>query len=88
MEEGALKGDAVSNDNDPGLLEKIAQYDPELRFRQLTGITLKLAFAMTLVLSLFHIYTAGFGVLQEWRHRAFHLSFVLPLVFHLLCGQA
>ncbi|MBU2646907.1 TRAP transporter permease [bacterium] len=61
----------------------VSQYDPELRFRQLTGITLKLTFYMTLVLSLFHIYTAGFGVLQEWRHRAFHLAFVLPLVFFL-----
>ena len=87
MEESVLKGDAIPNDNDPGLLEKIAQYDPELRFRQLTGITLKLAFVMTLVLSLFHIYTAGFGVLQEWRHRAFHLSFVLPLVFIFYAGK-
>jgi len=61
----------------------IAKYDPELRFRQLSGITLKLAFFMTLVLSIFHIYTAGFGVFQEWRHRAFHLAFVLPLVYLL-----
>lgn len=64
-------------------IEDIAKYDPELRFRQLTGITLKLAFFMTQVLSIFHIYTAGFGVFQEWRHRAFHLAFVLPLVFFL-----
>jgi len=64
-------------------IEEIAKYDPEFRFRQLTGITLKLAFFMTLVLSIFHIYTAGFGVFQEWRHRAFHLAFVLPLVFFL-----
>jgi TRAP-type uncharacterized transport system fused permease subunit len=63
--------------------DKVSQYDPELRFRRLTGITLKLTFYMTLILSLFHIYTAGFGVLQEWRHRAFHLAFVLPLVFFL-----
>jgi TRAP-type uncharacterized transport system fused permease subunit len=62
-------------------VEKIAKYDPEMRFRQLTGITAKLVFTMTIVLSIFHIYTAGFGVLQEWRHRAFHLAFVLPLVF-------
>ena len=61
-------------------LDEISKYDPELRFRQATGITLKLTFYMTLILSLFHIYTAGFGVLQEWRHRAFHLAFVLPLV--------
>ena len=64
-------------------IEDIAKYDPEFRFRKLTGITLKLAFFMTQVLSIFHIYTAGFGVFQEWRHRAFHLAFVLPLVFFL-----
>jgi len=64
-------------------MEEISKYDPEVRFRAATGIVLKLTFAMTLVLSIFHIYTAGFGVLQEWRHRAFHLSFVLPLVYFL-----
>ncbi len=63
--------------------EILAKYDPELRFRRLSGMTLKLAFFMTLVLSIFHIYTAGFGVFQEWRHRAFHLAFVLPLVYLL-----
>jgi TRAP-type uncharacterized transport system fused permease subunit len=61
--------------------DQIAKYDPEMRFRRLTGMTARLVFAMTIVLSIFHIYTAGFGVLQEWRHRAFHLAFVLPLVF-------
>ncbi len=66
-----------------GHMETVATYDPELRFRRLTGITLKLVFFMTLVLSIFHIYTAGFGVFQEWRHRAFHLAFVLPLVYFL-----
>ncbi|MBW2673910.1 MAG: hypothetical protein JRD89_10935, partial [Deltaproteobacteria bacterium] len=66
-----------------GHVEILEKYDPELRFRQLTGITLKLVFFMTLVLSIFHIYTAGFGVFQEWRHRAFHLAFVLPLVYFL-----
>ena len=61
--------------------DQISKYDPELRFRRLAGITAKLVFAMTIILSIFHIYTAGFGVLQEWRHRSFHLAFVLPLVF-------
>jgi TRAP-type uncharacterized transport system fused permease subunit len=56
-------------------IDEIAKYDPELRFRRLSGIALKLMYAMTLVLSIFHIYTAGFGVLQEWRHRAFPSSF-------------
>ena len=61
--------------------EELAKYDPEMRFRKIAGLTAKLVFAMTITLSIFHIYTAGFGVLQELRHRAFHLSFVLPLVF-------
>jgi TRAP transporter 4TM/12TM fusion protein len=64
-------------------IDTIAKYDPELRFRRLSGLALKLMYAMTLILSIFHIYTAGFGVLQEWRHRTFHLAFVLPLVFFL-----
>ena len=62
-------------------VEVISKYDPEMRFRRLSGLSLKLVFVMTQILSVFHIYTAGFGVLQEWRHRAFHLAFVLPLVF-------
>ncbi len=77
-------GEATEILSSPGIKEaedQIAKYDPEMRFRRLTGITAKLVFAMTIVLSIFHIYTAGFGVLQEWRHRAFHLAFVLPLVF-------
>jgi len=61
--------------------EQIEKYDPEMRFRKLAGLAAKLVFVMTITLSIFHIYTAGFGVLQELRHRAFHLSFVLPLVF-------
>jgi TRAP-type uncharacterized transport system fused permease subunit len=64
-------------------MEEISKYDPEVRFRKVSRITLKLTFVMTLVLSIFHIYTAGFGVLQEWRHRSFHLAYVLPLVFFL-----
>ena len=78
MEQKDIISSNVVSDN---IDKEIAKYDPEFRFRQLTGITMKLAFFMTLVLSIFHIYTAGFGVLQEWRHRAFHLAFVLPLVF-------
>lgn len=62
-------------------IDEIAKYDPEMRFRYVSNVAAKFVFAMTIILSLFHIYTAGFGVLQEWRHRAFHLAFVLPLVF-------
>ena len=76
QEKGAVLTAELKDD-----VEQIAKYDPEMRFRHLEGITARLIFAMTVILSIFHIYTAGFGVLQEWRHRAFHLAFVLPLVF-------
>ena len=33
------------------------------------------------MLSLFHYYTAGFGLLQEVTHRGVHLAFVLGLIF-------
>ena len=55
----------------------VETFDPELRFRKLTGVAAKVVLVMCLILSIFHIYTAGFGVLQEWKHRAFHLSFVV-----------
>ncbi len=64
-------------------IDQVAKYDPELRFRKLSGLTLKLVAAMCIVHSVFHVYTAGFGILQEWRHRAYFLAFVLPLVFFL-----
>ncbi|HOD34939.1 MAG TPA: TRAP transporter permease [Syntrophales bacterium] len=64
-------------------VDEVAKYDPELRFRKLSGLTLKLVIAMCIVHSVFHVYTAGFGILQEWRHRAYFLAFVLPLVFFL-----
>src|SRR5690606_6755103 len=32
-------------------------------------------------LSIFHVYTAGFGLLNEVMHRTIHLTFVMGLVF-------
>ncbi|MGC8810178.1 MAG: TRAP transporter permease [bacterium] len=61
--------------------ELVETFDPELRFRKLRGAAEKIVLIMCIILSLFHIYTAGFGVLQEWKHRCFHFSFVLSLIF-------
>ena len=61
--------------------ELVETFDPEMRFRNLKGLAAKVALIMCIILALFHIYTAGFGVLQEWKHRCFHLSFVLALIF-------
>ncbi len=36
---------------------------------------------LLIALSLFHYYTAGFGLLRETTHRGVHLAFVLGLIF-------
>ena len=61
--------------------ELIAEFEPEARYRALTKKAGVVVLVFCLILSLFHIYTAGFGVLQEWKHRAFHLTFVLTLIY-------
>ena len=67
--------------DDEKVKELVETFDPELRFRNLKGLAAKAALIMCIILALFHIYTAGFGVLQEWKHRCFHLSFVLSLIY-------
>ena len=41
------------------------------------------AFALCVAMSLFHLYTAGIGLLQTPVQRAVHVGFVLVLVFLL-----
>ena len=60
--------------------------DSELRFRNLTGITAKLVSAALVALSVFHYYTAGFGILTEHWHKAIHLAAVLSLIFVMFPG--
>ena len=57
------------------------KFDSEIRFRPLAPLAAKLVGGLLVVLSLFHYYTAGFGLLPEMIHRGIHLSFVLGLVF-------
>jgi len=63
------------------LKELEEKFDPEMRFRPLTAATATLVGGLLIVLSLFHYYTAGFGLLQEVTHRGVHLAFVLGLIF-------
>ncbi|MEN9417896.1 MAG: Sialic acid transporter permease protein SiaT [Pseudomonadota bacterium] len=70
----------------PALDEKKLQeleqkFDPEMRFRPLPVATTTLVGGLLIALSLFHYYTAGFGLLQEITHRGVHLAFVLGLIF-------
>jgi TRAP transporter 4TM/12TM fusion protein len=57
------------------------KFDSEIRFRPLAPLAARLVGALLVALSLFHYYTAGFGLLQETVHRGIHLSFVLGLIF-------
>lgn len=57
------------------------KFDSEIRFRPLAPLVGRLVGTLLVILSLFHYYTAGFGLLPEMTHRGIHLSFVLGLVF-------
>jgi TRAP transporter 4TM/12TM fusion protein len=59
----------------------IKQFDHESNFRRLIGPVGMLVTTIAVVLSGFHIYTAGFGLLVEIKHRTFHLALVLGLIF-------
>ena len=39
------------------------------------------------MLSCFHYYTAGFGLLPETTHRGIHIAFVLGLIFLVFSGS-
>jgi len=70
---------ALPSDEELKALEQ--KFDPEMRFRPLTATAATVVGGLLIVLSLFHYYTAGFGLLQEVTHRGVHLAFVLGLVF-------
>jgi TRAP-type uncharacterized transport system fused permease subunit len=72
--------DFVYKTDDAKVQSLMESFDPEMRFRALKGLAARIVLIMCLILSIFHIYTAGFGVLQEWKHRCFHFTFVLSLV--------
>ncbi|MFQ5693227.1 MAG: TRAP transporter permease, partial [Nitrospinota bacterium] len=61
----------------------LARLDPGQAFRSVTGWTRWACGILAVGLSLFHVYTAGFGVLLELKHRSVHLTAVLALVFLL-----
>ena len=61
----------------------VRKYDSETNFRRLSGFAGVLTSVLCLVLSVFHIYTSGYGLLSEVMHRSVHLAFIMPLVFLL-----
>ena len=67
--------------DDRQLAELEQKYDPEMRFRPMAATAATVVGGLLILLSLFHYYTAGFGLLQEVTHRGVHLAFVLGLIF-------
>ena len=67
--------------DDKHLAELEQKFDPEMRFRPLTQPAVGIVATLLILLSAFHYYTAGFGLLQEVTHRGVHLAFVLGLIF-------
>ncbi|MEB8387687.1 TRAP transporter permease [Rhodobacteraceae bacterium KMM 6894] len=59
----------------------VREYDSESNFRDLKGPIAMLVTIACVALSSFHLYTAGFGLLNEVTHRTIHLTFVMGLVF-------
>src|SRR5664279_5525395 len=57
------------------------KFDPEMRFRPIRNSAALIVTGLLIILSCFHYYTAGFGLLRETTHRGVHMAFVLGLVF-------
>jgi len=57
------------------------EYDPEMQMRPMEAPATWIVGTLLAVLSCFHYYTAGFGLLRESTHRGVHLAFVLGLIF-------
>jgi TRAP transporter 4TM/12TM fusion protein len=75
-----LSGEPASEERIQQLVEK---YDVESRYRRLSGTPGKLVFAWLVGMSLFHLYTAGIGILPIAIQRAVHLTFAIVAVFLL-----
>ncbi|MDR1651409.1 MAG: TRAP transporter permease [Synergistaceae bacterium] len=59
------------------------KYDTEARYRTPPGWQIKLIVTLTVAMSCFHFYTAGYGLLAAQKQGAVHLAFALFLVFLL-----
>lgn len=64
-------------------LDKIKEMDKESNYRKFAGKTALLITIIGVAMSLFQLYTAGFGLLGARFQRTIHLAFALALIFLL-----
>lgn len=57
------------------------EFDPEARFRTVTAPVAWLAGTILFLLSVYHFYTAGFGIPRATTHRGLHMGVSLFLIF-------
>src|SRR5688572_31822936 len=57
------------------------EFDTEVRFRPVLPPASWIVAGLLFILSCFHFYTAGFGLLRETTHRGIHMAFVIGLIF-------
>ncbi len=76
-----LLGDEVIEDEKVQKL--VEKYDAESRFRILEGWQKHVVAFWLICMSLYHLYTAGFGLLPISIHRAIHMTFAIVAVFLL-----
>lgn len=72
---------AIAATDEAELRKLEEELDPEMQFRKLPSATGLVVGGLLLILSAFHYYTAGFGLLRETTHRGIHLAFVIGLIF-------
>ena len=68
----------VSSDKTDAL---IREFDDTSNFRSVNGLLKGIVTTVCVTLSLFHVYTAGFGILNEISHRTVHMAFIMGVLF-------
>lgn len=63
--------------------ELMRKYEAEARTRNLQGFVAKVVTTVAIIMSLFHIYMAGFGTLPTNKMRMIHLGLAMVLIFLL-----
>ncbi len=72
----------------PAELEAIERkYDPELAFRSSGPVIATVITSALVAMSLYHIYSSGFGLFRELTHRGIYVAFTLGLVFLLFAWR-
>lgn len=80
-ENNKIKNDDLDTVDQQAMDELIKEYDSESNFRDLRKGLKHFVTIVCVTLSLFHIYTAGFGLLNEISHRTVHMMFIMGLLF-------